>query len=277
MVDKLSHLLQSVVNISHQAGSAIMNYYGDNASELGVRAKEDKSPVTEADLAAHHIVISGLTALTPELPILSEEGQHPDYEVRQQWQRYWLTDPLDGTRGFVEGSEEFTVNIALIDAGNPVLGVIYSPVLELTYFASRNDGAYRQIAAEPPVGIETVSLNWEAHRVVLGRHIKKTRLLKLYEQEPNCRLLRRNSSLKLGLVADGQADIYPRFGETGEWDTAAGQCIIEAAGGAVVDLENQPLQYNAKPSLINPPFVALGDRTQAEQIINFILEKRRNL
>lgn len=269
-------LVESVIVMAELAGEKILPYFGLTQDEMGVRSKEDNSPLTSADMDAHELVLKGLRQLTPDLPVLSEESKPKSYAIRQQWSSYWLVDPLDGTRGFISGSKEFTVNIALIDNGRPVLGVIYWPCSRRVYYAAVGVGSFKKNSNAPSEKIITAKMDWEKYRVVLGRFLSKSRLLSIYQQEENCEILRRNSSLKFCLLAEGRVDIYPRLGPTGEWDTAAGQCIVEQAGGLVVDLEDQPLRYNTKESLINPAFIAIGDVSQRQQIIQFIQEKRRN-
>lgn len=243
--------LEAVCAIAHEAGRRILDVY---EREFAVEHKEDRSPLTEADRAAHEIIVSRLQALTPDIPVLSEESAKVDYETRAGWKRFWLVDPLDGTKEFINRNGEFTVNIALIEGSRPVLGVVYVPVPALTYFACAGQGAYKQkggcelqpvrarrfdggkpivVASRSHAGPET-----EAFLRSLGAHD----------------VISMGSALKLCLVAEGAADVYPRLGPTMEWDTAAAQCVVEAAGGRVTDLRRQPLVYN-KPSLLNPWFL----------------------
>ncbi len=277
MSESLEQLLPKVIEIAKQAGDAILNYHGGQAESLKITRKKDKTLLTEADLKANQIVIDGLQKLTPDIPILSEESIILPFTERQTWQRYWLVDPLDGTRGFVEGCDEFTVNIALIDQHLPILGVIYAPALHLCYYATQDGAAFKQVASSLPVSISTSTMHWANCRIVLGRYLSKTVLLRIYQSQHGAQIERVNSSLKFCWLAEGKADLYPRLGETGEWDSAAGQCILVAAGGVIVDLEGEPLQYNTKASVINPPFVALGDPSSSAEVRKFINEKRRNL
>lgn len=260
--------LDAVCHIAKEAGQAILPYFNQDKHVLKTRHKADKSPVTDADIAAHDIICSGLHALAPTLPILSEEDANLlDYEQRKQWQRYWLIDPLDGTRGFIAGIPEFSVNIALIECGEPIMGVIYSPTDDLLYAAYDAEGAFRQDGSGCRTSLTTRCLNWQQYTFAVGQYHNEKRL-QLYAQEhPNFSLLRLNSSLKFCAIAEGRADIYPRIGPTGEWDTAAGQCILEQAGGLVVDLQANPLQYNARESVINGAFVALGDTDALDQTL----------
>jgi 3'(2'), 5'-bisphosphate nucleotidase len=269
-------LLAQVVEIAKTAGKTILPSFGLKKESLDVVFKSNNTPVTKADLAAHDAIFTGLSLLKLDLPILSEEGEIKAYGEREHWDRYWLTDPLDGTRGFVAGSGEFSVNIALIENGRPILGVIYAPVLGYCCYAAQNLGAFVQQKDQPAEKRKTTTFDWSHYRVVLGHFLSKKILLSIYADDPKCEVIRLNSSLKFCWIAQGKADIYPRFGQTGEWDTAAGQCILEEAGGCLVDLDGQSLQYNAKASLINPPFVAIGDPSQSKKIIEFLVEKRRN-
>ena len=264
-MQSLQELLPQVVRIACEAGSAIMEYYHQPES-MQVSAKEDLSPVTAADMAAQTIIQNGLEALTPELPIISEEAAIADFSERQQWQNYWLVDPLDGTRGFVQRKQEFSVNIAMIDGHESILGVIYVPALDTLYFAAKGLGA-TQVDQNSEQPITSSSIDWDALRVVIGFYNQLDKLKEILQQYPGFELTKINSSMKFGHLAAGSADIYPREGTTNEWDTAAGQIILTEAGGAVVDLDGNPLQYNNKESLINPSFVALGDPKGMDQVL----------
>lgn len=216
--------------------------------------KEDKSPVTKADLAADKMITSGLEALYPELPIISEESPTPQYEVRKDWDRFWLVDPLDGTEDFLQRTGDFTVNIALIERTRPVLGVIYLPLQEVLYFADSRR-AFKQLPREEPVRIQVrKDAPFDELRAVESRlHLKYSEKQFLKENRiVNCRQV--GSSIKFCLVADGSADVYYHGGQNNEWDTAAGQAIVEIAGGAVVDSSRKPLSYN-KPSLKNSTYL----------------------
>lgn len=252
-------LIEQIVAISEQAGQRILEVY---ATEFVVHDKDDKTPVTEADLVAHEVIHRHLSVLTPEIPVLSEESSYIEFAERNQWSRYWLVDPLDGTREFVKRNGEFTVNIALIENHQPVMGVVHAPVLGVTYLASRNQGAYKQSQYAQRCRIAVRHLGAAGQPVVAGsRSHSNKRLSRYLERLGNHDLISMGSSLKSCLVAEGKADIYPRLGLTSEWDTAAAQCIVEEAGGLITDVHLQPLQYNTKPSLINPHFFVFGDRT----------------
>lgn len=272
----LTALLTQAVEIAKKAGDMTSSYFTQKDT-INVQKKGDNTPLTEADLAANRVVVAGLQSLTPALPVLSEEGQLASFDERQQWSRYWLVDPLDGTRGFIDGCKEYTVNIALIDQHEPILGVVYAPQLNLCYYAAREHRAYKQSGAKPATVLQVKPITWPKLRIILGRYVRKTKLLQMYEAEPDSEVLRLNSSLKFCWIAEGKADVYPRLGETGEWDTAAGQCILTEAGGSVVNFADEALQYNLQSSVINPPFVALGDPSLAHRVIEFIEEKRRQL
>ncbi len=251
----LTHLLAPVIALSRRAGEAIVEIYN---SEFNVEHKEDRSPLTAADMAAHDILVAGLCELTPELPVLSEESAAIPFEERSNWRRYWLVDPLDGTREFVKRNGEFTVNVALIDGHRPVLGVIVAPVTRVCYYACDGHGAWRQDPGRAPAAIHVRSLE-PGHVIVAGsRSHAGSRLGAFLDRLGGHDLVSMGSSLKSCLVAEGRADLYPRLGPTSEWDTAAAQCIVEEAGGCITDTAMRPLRYNTKASLLNPDFFVSG-------------------
>jgi 3'(2'), 5'-bisphosphate nucleotidase len=253
---ELQKLLGPVIGIAQAAGVKIVEIYNRGFS---VEHKEDKSPLTEADVAAHETIVAGLTALTPELPVLSEESAALPFSERSQWRRYWLVDPLDGTREFVKRNGEFTVNIALIDDHAPVLGVILAPVTGLCYYAARAGGAFRKETGGQASAMHVRPLD-RSHVIVAGSrsHAGDT-LAAFLANIGSHELISMGSSLKSCLVAEGRADVYPRLGPTSEWDTAAAHCIVEEAGGRVTDTAMRPLRYNTKESLLNPDFFVSGD------------------
>ena len=255
-----SQFLPNVVSIARQAGDRILEVY---AGDFAVTAKDDKSPLTAADLAAHHTIVAGLKALTPDLPVLSEESASVPFAERGTWGRYWLVDPLDGTREFVKRNGEFTVNIALIDGDAPVLGVVHVPVTGVTYFASVDAGAFRQDGDDAPRAISTRTPPPTPPVIVGSRSHAGESLAAFLDRLGEHQLVSVGSSLKLCLVAEGAADCYPRFGLTSEWDTAAAQCVAEVAGASVTDLDGNRLRYNRKDSLLNPHFIVSGDPTAA--------------
>ncbi len=256
---RLESLLPQVARIGRDAGAAILEVY---AREFDVTQKADSSPLTLADMRSHEIIVNALHALTPDIPILSEEASDIPFEVRSQWVRYWLVDPLDGTKEFVSRNGEFTVNIALIERHAPVLGVVFVPVRDTIYMATRASGATSQTANEAPRTIQTTSPAATPLRIVGSRSHRDDTLAKYLPRLEPYELVSIGSSLKFCLVAEGSADFYPRFGPTSEWDTAAAQAIVEAAGGAVITLDGNPLSYNTKAELLNPHFLVIGDTSR---------------
>lgn len=249
-------LLNAVIEIALEAGKRILGVYN---SDFAVSHKDDKTPLTQADLAAHHYILEALAKLAPGLPCLSEEAADIPYSTRKAWTRYWLVDPLDGTREFVKRNGEFTVNIALIEQGRAALGVIHAPALDLCYGAAAGGGAFR-LDDSRRVPLTTRRLPATPVFAVSRSH-GDPELEALLARAPKHEAIGKGSSLKFCLIAEGAVDFYPRTGRTSEWDTAAGQCIVEQAGGAVLRLpELSPLAYNEKESLLNPPFAAVGDR-----------------
>lgn len=251
-------LLEEIKSLAKLAGEKIMEVY---ATDFDVEHKDDKTPLTKADMAAHNAIVAGLTKLTPNLPILSEESSKIPYSERSQWQTYWLVDPLDGTREFIKRNGEFTVNIALIDHQKPVLGVVYVPVTNTCYFAAQDEGAFKQELGQAPVPIKVRPCPKDNMIVAGSRSHAGDTLKKFIEAlDVEIELVSIGSSLKTCLVAEGKADIYPRFGPTSEWDTGAAQCVVEQAGGHLTDTVNLlPLPYNTKESLLNPHFLVFGD------------------
>ena len=251
--------LEPVLAIAAEAGRRILDVY---ERQFDVNHKDDGSPLTDADRAAHELIVTRLVQLTPTIPVLSEESAKIEYQERAGWTRFWLVDPLDGTKEFVNRNGEFTVNIALVDAGESVLGVVVVPVTAVAYLAVRGQGAGREQG-----GCERQPIHVRAYRggratVVASRSHRGEALDRFLERltarEGEYATTSMGSSLKLCLVAEGAADIYPRLGLTSEWDTAAAQCVLESAGGRVTDLDGKPLRYN-KPDILNPWFLASGD------------------
>lgn len=255
--DALAGLLEPVAALAQQAGEKILAVY--NSDEFSVEEKSDNSPLTAADLASHHAIVEGLAALTPDTPILSEESASLPYAERSAWQRYWLVDPLDGTREFIKRNGEFTVNIALIEDGVAVLSVVHVPVTGISYLACKGQGAFKQEAAGERRAIKVRKLGAGPLMVVGSRSHRGDSLNAFLGRLGDHEMVGMGSSLKLCLVAEGVADIYPRLGPTSEWDTAAAQCVVEQAGGFVTDTAMQPLRYNTKDSLLNPFFLVFGD------------------
>lgn len=255
---ELAGLIEPVTALASEAGRRVLKLF--RSAGLGVDYKSDRTPVTQADRAAHDHIVDGLERLTPSIPVLSEEsGPEQHARVRSGWEWHWLVDPLDGTREFIRGGEEFTVNIALIRRGKPVLGVVDAPAKGTTYFGHEGGGAFLlSAAADTP---EPVSVSRPASRPfrVLASRSHAASAVELYIGAMGATQRRGvSSSLKFCLVACGEADVYPRLGSISEWDTAAGQAVLECAGGAVIDLEGRPLRYG-KDSIRVPPFIACGD------------------
>lgn len=259
-------LLDQVIAISAKAGEAILEVY--NASgELEVDTKSDDSPVTAADLAAHKILAPALEQLLDGVPVLSEEGKLPSFDVRSQWSRYWIIDPLDGTKEFIRRNGEFTVNVALIEHGEPVLGVVHVPVLGITYAGAKSLGAIKRDAdGEQVIAVRAVQPRLDSKQPIEvvasrshGAGAVDDLLARIEGSLGETGLKNMGSSLKLCLVAEGAADLYPRLALTCEWDTAAAQAVVEAAGGIVVDEQFALLRYNQKDALLNPFFYVIGD------------------
>jgi 3'(2'), 5'-bisphosphate nucleotidase len=236
------------------AGSAVMDIY---RSDFSVEQKSDKSPVTLADRHSHEILTAFLKKRYA-FPVLSEEGKDIPYETRRTWEAFWLVDPLDGTKEFIKRNGEFTINVCLVRRGRPVFGIVYAPAKEVLYYASQSDGAYKidaGTARRLPLSAA------RSQFVVVGSRSHATPAFetvadRLRKRYGDVSIISAGSSLKFCLVAEGAADLYPRYGHTMEWDTAAGQVIVEEAGGGVINPETgAPLSYG-KESLLNPPFVA---------------------
>ena len=252
----LSHHVTKIMDISIEAGKGILDIYN---SGFSVEHKDDRSPLTEADMISHNIICKNLSDFMPDIPVLSEESSDISCEKRQTWQCYWLVDPLDGTREFIKRNGEFTVNIALIENHNPVLGVVHVPVTGVTYYAHSGSGSYKQLNDQGPCKITTRKTNPSKITVAGSRSHGSTRQQSFIEKLGDIEVFAIGSSLKFCMVAEGRVDIYPRFGPTSEWDTAAAQCIVEEAGGIVVDENFKRIQYNRGESLLNPNFLVIGD------------------
>lgn len=251
----LAALTQIIVEVAQAAGSEIMQVY--NSADFSIDHKEDQSPLTAADLRSHQTIVEALQVLTPHYPILSEESASIDFAERSQWQTYWLVDPLDGTREFIKRNDEFSVLIALIHEHEPVLGVVHAPALQKTWYASLGNGAYVQATQEEPQTLHTREPA-ELVTIVGSRSHAGDSLQEFLQQFAHYELISMGSILKACLVAEGNADYYPRLGLTSEWDTAAAQIIVEEAGGVMADLNGEALKYNSKDSLLNPYFIVSG-------------------
>ena len=250
-----NELREGAIALARDAAAAILGIYD---SAFAVEHKADASPLTAADLASHRILVEGLERLTPDIPVLSEEAaEDATWNLRQQWQRLWLVDPLDGTREFVKRNGEFTVNLALCEDGVPVFGIVQAPVGGALWHAVRGVGAFRR-EGDQDVRLRTRRPAVSPLRVAASRSHRDGRseafIARMGEVEP----VGLGSSLKFCRIADGAMDVYPRFGPTSEWDTAAGQCVLEGAGGIVVDPKGRPLRYNQRDTLLNGDFLAVG-------------------
>ncbi len=246
----MQELLNNVIKIAQQAGKEILTVY--HSDDFNVELKGDNSPLTRADINAHNLIQAALEKLTPDTPILSEESKKIPYEIRSTWNKFWMVDPLDGTKEFVNRNDEFTVNIALLEDNKPVLGVVHIPVLDISYSAAKGLGAF--------VGERRIKANnnlENAVKILASKsHLSKETqiLLDKISKDYKVEILNKGSALKLCYVADGQADFYPRLGPTMEWDTAAAQVVVEQAGGFVTTIDAKPLSYN-KENLLNPSFI----------------------
>jgi len=252
----LEHDLDQLVDLSRRAGIAILEWYD---GDMGITQKADNSPLTKADLASHELITAELARLWPEIPVLSEESADIPWGTRRNWRQYWLVDPLDGTREFINHNGEFTVNIALIQDHNPVLGIVHVPVTDISYFGARDFGAWRRHGSEAAAAIDVRQPATEPVIVVGSRsHANPDLAGQLNKLGPH-ELISMGSSLKFCRVAEGLADFYPRLGPTSEWDTAAAQAVVEAAGGQVVKIDGSPLTYNTRETYLNPFFFVFGD------------------
>ena len=245
-------MIESIIKLAREAGEKILEFYDD---EIEVTTKGDDSPLTKADLASHHHIVDGLKSLTPDIPIISEESGVPDYSERKSWTKFWMVDPLDGTKEFIKKNGEFTVNIALMENNIPVLGVVYVPVTKVVYYGEKEVGTFKKVKEEAPVKLEfpEFEVPGEARIVVSRSHgddatKKKLQAIGIHviEEVPS------GSSIKFCLVAEGKADIYPRLGPTMEWDTAAADAVYRYS--TTKGEKYSPLSYN-KENLLNPFFI----------------------
>ena len=250
------NLLEAIIQLAEQAGEKILQIYD---TDYAIEHKQDETPLTEADMAAHHLIEAGLQKITPEIPILSEESANISFQERQQWQCYWLVDPLDGTREFIKRNGEFSVNIALIEKGEAVLGVVYAPVMRTSYYARAGAGAFKREPGRQGNPIRCHSSVRDKVIVAGSRSHRGASLNAFLEKLGDYEIISMGSALKSCLVAEGVVDVYPRLGPTSEWDTAAAQCIVEEAGGRITDTNMDILRYNTKDSLLNPHFFVSGD------------------
>jgi len=263
--------LDFVGNLAIEAGKAILEVY---ETDFGVDQKGDNSPITLADRRSHQLLSRELQKKYPDIPVLSEEGKEVPYTTRREWNRFWLVDPLDGTKEFVKRNGEFTVNIALIEESRPLFGVIYLPVARRLYLAHTAEGCWEiHEGWKRPLNVAPYPSS-EHIRLVKSRSHPSPNLEAILDILPPCDVIKRGSALKFCAIAAAEADFYPRFGPTWEWDTAAGQAIVEAAGGVVVDFHGKPFTYN-KPNLINGPFLVASSLEWLKR--SGVLEKAASL
>jgi 3'(2'), 5'-bisphosphate nucleotidase len=259
--------LYELFNISLEAGKEIMDVY---SKDIDVETKGDHSPLTEADKRAHHVIMNGLNKLDSETPVLSEEGREIPYSERQSWNKFWLVDPLDGTKEFIKKNGEFTVNIALIDGKYPSVGIIYAPALDVFYFGVVGEGAYKlegascaKIENEEELFKQSVRLPAEKDSKVIRAVASRSHMSEeteafiknLEDKHKEVEVVSSGSSLKFCLVAEGKADYYPRYAPTMEWDTGAGQAIVESSGGKVTRYEDKERFYYNRENLLNGWFL----------------------
>ena len=246
----------AVIALARAAAAEILTVYD---GEFAVQHKDDRSPLTAADLASHRCIVAGLQALTPHIPVLSEESKDIDIAARREWTTFWLVDPLDGTREFIKRNGEFTVNIALIEDGVATWGVIQQPVTGTLWHGGADIGAFLREGDAGDVAIHTRTPAAAQLRIAASRSHRDERTQAVLDALPGSEVVGCGSSLKFCRIADGGIDLYPRFGPTSEWDTAAGQAILEGAGGAVLGPDGRPFRYNQRATLLNGDFIALGD------------------
>jgi 3'(2'), 5'-bisphosphate nucleotidase len=251
----LTELICQVRDLATAAGEKAMRFYGNGAD---IRFKADASPLTAADEASHRFLMGALHELLPEAPVISEESIDPAESSTDHADFFWLVDPLDGTKEFVKKTNEFTVNIALLKGRLPVLGVVHAPALDLTYYGGRDLGAWRQNGSGTAVPISSRAINRSKISVVASKDHAGPLIGAMLARLTEPRFSSIGSSLKFCLVAEGKADLYLRDLPTMEWDTAAAQCVVEAAGGGVYSLNGEPLRYG-KPGLKNPAIMTVGD------------------
>ncbi|TMX52279.1 3'(2'),5'-bisphosphate nucleotidase CysQ [Vibrio alginolyticus] len=272
MTKDLSHLLPQIIEIARSAGQMILEIYEKKQYEA--YTKSDETPVTSADIAAHKFITERLSDLTPDIPVLSEEDADISLEQRAQWERYWLVDPLDGTQEFIARSGDFATIIALVDNNRPTMGVVYGPVSGVTYYAYNGKGAWKIPDMSDSVKIHTHKHEQpeQSIAIAISRRQDINRITNRMSSAWNYDLIPLGSAaLKACLVAEGAVDCYLRLGPTGEWDTAATQCIVEEAGGRILSTQLEPLSYNERETLENPNFIVLGD---ADLPWNEILQRK---
>ena len=261
-------LISSTVEIAKEAGKAIIEIYN---SDFDYQLKKDLSPITAADTLSNKIITERLKILTPKIPILSEENCDIPYATRSQWTQYWLVDPLDGTKEFVNRNGEFTVNIALIDNNKPIFGVIDLPATSETYWGSKDNDSFYSDANNNVKQIHVSEDNQNPIRLLASRSHPSKLLNSLLEKMVTFEITEIGSSIKFCLIASGQADLYPRFGPTSEWDTAAGEAIVRFAGGHVVTTNGESLGYNLKENYLNPNFIVSNGKIVSKRTLGLMI------
>ncbi|MGB3081018.1 MAG: 3'(2'),5'-bisphosphate nucleotidase CysQ [Saprospiraceae bacterium] len=273
LVDVMIGMTDLMLPILREASEAILEIYSD-VDRFQTEVKADHSPLTAADKRSNEIIVQRLAELYPGVPVLSEESKQVEYAQRKGYGKYFLVDPLDGTKEFIKRNGEFTINIAYMDGHHPVGGFVYVPFTGLAYMAEKNNGAYRIKASNEKTELRTrpFYLMDKGIKVVASRSHRDPRTEKIISQLHSPEIISVGSSLKFLLIADGEAHFYPRYGPTMEWDTAAAQCVLEEAGGSVIDAESlTPLMYN-KEDLLNPHFIAMGSLLDPESLMGMIKE-----
>ena len=260
-------LIEQLIEISKEAGEAVLEIY---KTDFDFQMKEDLSPLTKADTISNQIICSRLKALTPDIPILSEENSDIPFNIRSLWKQYWLVDPLDGTKEFIKRNGEFTVNIALIENNRPVFGLIYVPFSNQIYWGLENKGSYLRDQNSNEVKINVSNNTNHTLRIAISRSHPSLELISCLEKIEDFELIKAGSSLKFCLIAKGEADCYPRIGPTCEWDTAAGEAIARFAGGHVITTDLGPIKYNASDSYINPNFIVSTNKTMAKYFFSLL-------
>ena len=262
-----SDLIKQLIEISKEAGNAILEIYH---SDFDYTFKDDSTPLTKADQQAHEIITKKLHKLTPHIPILSEEDSDISFKKRSTWDKYWLIDPLDGTKEFIKMNGEFTVNIALVENNSPTLGLIHLPVTSETYWGSKTNGSYYLNSNNKSKKISVSTKSKNTITIMASRSHPNEKLDSLLDKIEHYEIINRGSSLKFCQIASGQADVYPRFGLTSEWDIAAGHAILLGASGNIYDLNGSEIKYNIKSSYLNPFFIASNSKELYFKLIKYL-------
>ncbi len=251
-----SNILKSIIDTSYLAGEKILEIYNDNNYKSSIEIKKDATPLTIADKASNNVIINSLKKINTKIPILSEEEKEIDFSSRKDWNRFWLVDPLDGTKEFINRNGEFTVNIALIEDSSPVMGVVYAPVKKKLWYGLKNHGSFLINNKEKPIKISKKKPLDEIIKIVSSRsHANDKKLKKYLKKFKKHEIVSMGSSIKMCLVADGTAHYYPRFGPTMEWDTGAAHAVVKYANGNIYNINTkEELIYN-KENLLNPGFI----------------------